>query len=296
MKRVLAIGVFDGVHVGHRAMLDLARSIAVGRDLSVCAVTFDPHPRAVVAPPPPPLLCSVERRLELLRAAGADRIEIIHFDKDVASVGPTRFVDEWIADRYDAAAVVVGQNFRYGRAAAGTYETLKEDCAKHGIDVATCPMLQVEGQVVSSTRVRSLIGDHGDVAAAAQLLTAPFQVAGEVVVGAKRGRELGMPTANLLIDSALLVPRDGVYGGWATVRGERWPAAISVGTNPQFTSGDPDAPRVVEAHLIGFDDDIYGEELSVTFELHVRAQGIFRSVEDLVERMNQDVREVAAAL
>jgi riboflavin kinase/FMN adenylyltransferase len=175
---------------------------------------------------------------------------------------------------------------------AVTLHTHRYYCEMRAIDVSTSPMVLVDGQVVSSSRVRTLLHDEGDVIRAGALLTAPFELSGVVVKGAQRGRQLGFPTANLELDPALLVPRDGVYGGVATVRGERFRAAISVGTNPQFTAGDELAPRVVEVHLLDFDDDIYGEVLGTTFEAHIRSQGVFASVDELVDRINLDVDEV----
>lgn len=293
---VIALGTFDGVHRGHRSMLDLARTAAAPEGREVVAATFDPHPRAVVAGGAPPLLCSVEERVERILAAGADRVEVVPFTQAFSRLTPAEFVDDWLVGRLDAAAVVVGHNFRFGHRAAGDLDTLRERCAAHGIDVVACDLLVDGNQPVSSSRIRRLLAG-GNAEFAAQLMGFPYELAAPVEHGARRGRELGMPTANLAVPPTRLVPADGVYGGVATLHGEAWPAATSVGTNPQFTSDQPHPPRTVEVHLIGYEaDDFYGEPLHVTFEQRIRGQWTFDSVGELVERMQQDLREVEAGL
>lgn len=277
-------------------MLDLARRAAEPDGRPVVAATFDPHPRAVVAGGAPPLLCSVEERVERILAAGADRVEVVPFTKSFSQLSPREFVDGWLVGRLQAAAVVVGHNFRFGHRAAGDVATLRELCAGHGIDVVVCDLLVDVDQPVSSSRIRRLLVG-GNVEFASQLLGFPYDLAGPVEHGARRGRELGMPTANLAIPATRLVPADGVYGGIATLHGEPWPAATSVGTNPQFTSDQAHPPRTVEVHLIGYDGpDFYGEQLHVSFEQRVRGQRTFDSVDELVERMQLDLREVEAGI
>lgn len=293
---VIALGTFDGVHRGHRSMLDLARQAAEPDGREVVAATFDPHPRAVVAGGAPPLLCSVEERVERILAAGADRVEVVPFTKAFSQLTPREFVDGWLVGRLDAAAVVVGHNFRFGHRAAGDVSTLRELCAEHGIEVVVCDLLVDVDQPVSSSRIRRLLAG-GNVELATQLLGFPYDLAAPVEHGARRGRELGMPTANLAVPISRLVPSDGVYGGIATLDGEPWPAATSVGTNPQFTSDQSHPPRTVEVHLIGYEGpDFYGSVLHVTFEQRIRGQRTFDSVDELVQRMQQDLREVEAGI
>lgn len=293
---VIALGTFDGVHRGHRSMLDLARTAAAPDGRPVVAATFDPHPRAVVAGGAPPLLCSVEERVERILAAGADRVEVVPFTDAFSKLSPRQFVDDWLVGRLHAAAVVVGHNFRFGHRASGDVGTLRELCGEHGIDVVVCDLLVDVDQPVSSSRIRRLLAG-GNVEFARQLLGFPYDLAAIVEHGARRGRELGMPTANLAVPPTRLVPADGVYGGIATLEGERWPAATSVGTNPQFTSDQAHPPRTVEVHLIGYDGpDFYGAHLHVTFDQRVRGQRTFDSVDQLIERMQQDLREVEAGV
>lgn len=293
---VIALGTFDGVHRGHRAMLDLARDAARPDGRPVVAATFDPHPRAVVAGGAPPLLCSIEERVERILAAGADRVDVVPFTRAFSRLTPAGFVDDWLVGRLDAAAVVVGHNFRFGHRAAGDVETLRELCAAHGVEVVACDLLVDGDQPVSSSRIRRLLAG-GNMELATQLLGFPYDVAATVEHGARRGRELGMPTANLAVPPTRLVPADGVYGGIATLHGSRHPAATSVGTNPQFTSDQPHPPRTVEVHLLGYDGpDFYGEQLHVTFEQRIRGQRTFDSVDELVACMQGDLRQVEAGL
>jgi riboflavin kinase/FMN adenylyltransferase len=250
----------------------------------------------VVAGGAPPLLCSVDERVERILAAGADRVEVVPFTKAFSQLTPRDFVDDWLVGRLDAAAVVVGHNFRFGHRASGDVAMLRELCGEHGIDVVVCDLLVDVDQPVSSSRIRRLLAG-GNVEFAEQLLGFPYDLEAPVEHGARRGRELGMPTANLAIPLARLVPADGVYGGTATLDGEAWPAATSVGTNPQFTADQAHPPRTVEVHLIGYEGpDFYGAPLHVTFEQRVRGQRTFDSVDQLVERMQQDLREVEAGI
>ncbi|MCW2925293.1 MAG: ribF [Thermoleophilia bacterium] len=293
---VVALGTFDGVHRGHRAMLDLAREAATPEGRTVVAATFDPHPRAVVAGGAPPLLCSIEERVERMEAAGADRVEVVPFTPAFSELTPQEFVDSWLVGRLSAAAVVVGHNFRFGHRAAGDVALLRELCAAHGIDVVVCDLLVDGDQPVSSTRIRRLLAG-GDMERASALLGRDYDLSAPVEHGARRGRELGMPTANLAIPPTRLVPADGVYGGFATLHGERWPAATSVGTNPQFTADQVHPPRTVEVHLIGYTGpDFYGEQLHVDIAERIRGQLTFDSLEGLIERMQVDLRDVEAGI
>jgi len=285
---VVVIGNFDGVHLGHRHVVNRARETAAEQSLAVVAVTFDPHPMAVLRPEHAPMtLTSLERRAELLAEAGADGVLALPFDRDVARWTPEDFVRRVLVDGLHAAAVVVGANFRYGHRAAGDVATLREAGERYGFTAEGIP-LDGGPQVWSSTYVRmSLAG--GDVAGAAEALGRPYAVRGVVVRGDQRGRELGFPTANVPAGGLTAVPPDGVYAG--TLRrldtGETYPAAISVGTNPTF---DGVRDRRVESYVLDRTDlDLYGVEVEVSFVERLRGMVAFESVERLIDQMSDDV-------
>lgn len=289
---VVALGTFDGVHRGHNAMLTLAKDAASKDDKRVVVATFDPHPRSVVAGGAPPLLCSIDERIRRIREAGADDVVVVPFTEALSKLTPDEFVNEWIIKNLRASAVVVGHNFRFGHRASGDVEVLRNLCAKHEIEVIVCDLLVDGDDPVSSSRIRRLLAG-GDVDNAARLLGKAYEIEAIVEHGARRGRELGMPTANLGVAPMKLVPLDGVYAGVAIhPDGSKWPAATSIGTNPQFTADQSSPPRTVEVHLIGYTgDDFYGESLYVDFRHHIRGQKTFDSVEKLVEQMQKDVSE-----
>ncbi|WP_026122640.1 bifunctional riboflavin kinase/FAD synthetase [Nocardiopsis halotolerans] len=290
---VAAVGVFDGVHRGHQAIL--ATAVGRGRELGlpVVVVTFDPHPETVLRGTTPPVLTPLERRLELLGEHGAEAVCVLPFTKDLSSLSHEEFVQRVLVDRLHASAVVVGEDFRFGHRAAGDVAALSELGAEHGF-TAHGVALVADGDTITSTRVRGLLAE-GDVAGAATLLGRPHRVGGEVVHGAARGRELlGFPTANMDLLPDTAVPGDGVYAGWLdravpVAGGEsRWPAAISVGTNPTFDG----AERTVEAYALDRDDlDLYGLRMSVDFTVRIRGQVRFDSIDDLIARMRVDVDE-----
>ena len=300
--RVVVIGVFDGVHRGHQALVDRAvrRSIEPGASgaREVIAVTFDPHPAAVLRPEHAPLmLTGVDRRCELLRAAGADEVAVLQFDKDFSQLSPAQFVDRLMDDVLGGRTVdafVAGSNFRFGKGAVADVATLREMGAERGfivdeVALVTERFADAPDVVWSSTFVRDSIA-AGDVAGAARVLGRPHCVEGIVVGGERRGRELGYPTANVDTGPGFAIPRDGVYAGWLTDGGHRWPSAISVGTNPQFQG----TVRTVEAYVLGRDDlDLYGHSVAVEFTAFIRGQEVFACVEDLVAQMSQDVAQAA---
>jgi riboflavin kinase/FMN adenylyltransferase len=271
-ERTVALGTFDGVHRGHAEVLATAR--AVGGTTTV--VTFWPHPRLVLGNRVD-LLSSLERRLELLEAGGADEVLVITFTEEVASLAPEEF-SEVVLRRIGATTVVVGENFRFGRAAAGHGELLE----RIGFDVRLVPLLED----VSSTRIRTLLRE-GDVVAAAALLGRPAEIEGTVVLGDQRGGTLGFPTANLAVPADLLVPAYGIYAGAA--RGHR--AAISIGVNPHY-GGDE---RRIEPHLLDFEGDLYGQRLVVELWLRLRDERAFASEEELVAQIASDVEATRAA-
>ncbi|MFE1169734.1 bifunctional riboflavin kinase/FAD synthetase [Nocardiopsis sp. NPDC058789] len=290
-RSVVAVGVFDGVHRGHQAILAAARGHADRLGLPVVAVTFDPHPERVLRGSTPAVLTPVDRRVELMASLGVDAVCVLPFDEALSSLGAEEFVRGVLSDRLGAAAVVVGEDFRFGHRAAGDVAALAELGEKYDF-VVDGVRLVVEGDTITSTRVRALL-DEGDVAAAAELLGRPHRVSGEIVHGAARGRELlGFPTANADLHPDTAVPGDGVYAGWLSrlepVEGHeaRWPAAISVGTNPTFDG----AERTVEAYALDRDDlELYGLRMAVDFTARIRGQERFEDIDALIVAMRRDV-------
>ncbi|MFD7918543.1 bifunctional riboflavin kinase/FAD synthetase [Streptomyces sp. NPDC059740] len=291
-RSVVTIGSFDGVHRGHQVII--GRAVARARELGVPAVlvTFDPHPSEVVRPGShPPLLAPHHRRAELAADLGVDAVLILPFTKEFSQLQPAEFVARVLADRLHAAVVVEGPNFRFGHKAAGDVGTLAELGEQHGFTVEVVDRFERgtvgEGRPYSSTLVRRLVAE-GDVAGAAEVLGRPHRVEGVVVRGAQRGRELGYPTANVETLPYSAVPADGVYAGWLHAQDEAMPAAISVGTNPQFDG----TARTVEAYAIDrVGLDLYGLHVAVDFVAFLRGQERFDTLEGLLERMAIDVKQ-----
>lgn len=297
-RPVVTIGNFDGVHLGHQHVIRRAREVADELGIPhVIAVTFDPHPIAVLRPEhAPPTLTTVETRVRLLEQAGADDVLVIPFSRELAGWSPERFIEEIIAGTLHAKAVVVGANFRFGNRAAGDVATLREAGAERDFVTVGIP-LDGGPQVWSSTYVRNCLAG-GDVEGAAEALGRPFTVRGEVVRGDRRGRELGYPTANVPTDGMVAAPADGVYAGWLRrLDGEAqepMPAAISVGTNPTF---EGDRERRVESYVLDRDDlELYGVPVEVSFVARLRGMKRFDSVDQLVETMADDVRRARQVL
>ena len=296
-RTVVTIGNFDGVHLGHQHVIRRAREVADELGVrDVVAVTFDPHPIAVLRPEhAPPTLTTIETRVRLLEEAGADDVLVIPFSRELADWSPERFIDEIIVEALHAKAVVVGANFRFGSRAAGDVATLRE--AGEERDFRTVGIALDGGpQVWSSTYVRNCL-TAGDVEGAAEALGRPFTVRGEVVRGDERGRELGYPTANVPTTGMHAAPADGVYAGWLRRLdgdGDPLPAAISVGTNPTF---EGDRERRVESYVLDRDDlELYGVPVEVSFVARLRGMKRFDSVDELVETMADDVRRARAVL
>ena len=304
-RSVVTIGNFDGVHLGHQHVVRRAREVGDELGLEhVVAVTFDPHPIAVLRPEhAPPTLTGIDERVALLEAAGADAVLVVPFDRQIAEWSPERFVEEILVDALHAGAVVVGANFRFGKRAAGDVATLRELGAVHGFETVG---IALDGgpQVWSSTYVRTCLA-AGDVEGAAEALGRPVSVRGVVQRGDQRGRDLGYPTANVPTRTTA-VPADGVYAGWLTVLrtaggGESgpgadgpMPAAISVGTNPTFAG---ERSRRVEAYVLDRDDlELYGCEVEIVFVKRLRGMLRFESVDDLVSAMRDDVDQAREVL
>ena len=283
---VVAVGVFDGVHGGHKVLIDRARRIADQRSLPLVVASFNPHPAMVLRPGTfLGLLTLPERRAELLRDAGADRVEFLTFDDTLRNMSADEFVENIIQGRLHAAAVVVGRNFRFGRKASGDVDALQVLANKYGFDVDVVD-LAGDTQSWSSTRIRQAIL-AGDVAMARDLLARPHRLSGPVVHGDHRGRELGFPTANIAVPEELLIPMDGVYSAIVRVAGQSYPAAVSIGTNPTFEGV---LSRRVEAHVIGHTDlHLYGQMADLDFIDFVRPMLKFEGIDPLIAAMNNDV-------
>ncbi|HYX59506.1 MAG TPA: bifunctional riboflavin kinase/FAD synthetase [Streptosporangiaceae bacterium] len=294
---VATIGEFDGVHRGHQRVVERARELAQSRQLPVVAITFDPHPDEVIRPGShPPLLTTARRRSELLAALGADAVFVLPFNLEFSRLSPDEFVRVVLSERLHAAAVVVGENFRFGHKAAGDVPMLAQLGEKYDFTAEGVPLLVDDGVTISSTYIREQLAG-GDVAAAARALGRPHRVEGVVVRGHMRGRGLGFPTANLETATHTATPADGVYAGWLAsldldgAETARWPAAISVGTNPTFGTGD----RTVEAYALDRDDlDLYGVHAAIDFTARLRGTERFDSVEALISQMHEDVARARA--
>ena len=292
-RTLVTIGNFDGVHRGHRAVVRHAREVAaeVGVD-RVVAVTFDPHPFAVLRPDHAPVqLTTIEERAALLADAGVDDVLAVPFTKELAGFSPERFVVEILVETLHAAAVVVGANFRFGKMAAGDVATLVELGGEHGF-LAEAVDLDGGPQVWSSTYIRTCLA-AGDVSGAAEALGRPVTVTGPVQRGDQRGRDLGYPTANVAATGA--VPADGVYAGWLHgVEDQPLPVAVSVGTNPTF---DGERERRVEAYVLDRDDlELYDRVVTVELVEHVRGMVRFDGVDALLEAMAGDVARTRQVL
>jgi riboflavin kinase / FMN adenylyltransferase len=293
----VTIGAYDGVHLGHRALLGDLSDRAAAKGLSTVVVTFDRHPAAVVRPESAPKqLTSLEQKLELLAECGIDRTLVVSFDEARADETAEEFVGEVLVDQLGARLVVVGEDFHFGHGRKGNVELLRRLGAEHGFEVVGVGLTGDGSEAVSSTRIRALIA-AGDVAGAARLLGRPHEVRGHVVRGDGRGGpELGFPTANVPVDDDIALPADGIYAGYLTrADGSVHRAAISVGRRPTFYEPGT-APVLVEAYLLGFDGDLYGEAVRVSFAEHLRAEQRFDSVEALIAQMKADVEATERVL
>ncbi|GAA1748052.1 bifunctional riboflavin kinase/FAD synthetase [Agromyces humatus] len=291
----VTIGKFDGVHQGHRAVISRLRGIAESEGLKAAVVTFDRNPLALLAPEKcPDALVSVRQKLELLATTGIDATLMLPFDRALASVPATEFVERVLVDTLAAKAVLVGRDFRYGARGAGDVDLLVDLGATFGFTVEVIDDVTPQGgRRVSSTWVRELLAE-GDVRHATELLGHTPTVSGIVVHGAKRGRELGFPTANLTPESEGLIPADGVYAGWLTDAGTRYPAAISVGDNPTFEGV---AKKQVEAYVLDRELDLYDHVVDIEFVERIRGMVAFTNIPDLIDTMRGDVdhsREILA--
>jgi riboflavin kinase/FMN adenylyltransferase len=291
---VVAIGKFDGVHIGHLAIVRQLTELAQERSASSIVVTFDRHPAALFAPETAPEdITGLDHRIELLAGAGVDATLVLPFTHELAALSPRDFAQQVLVDGLRACVVLVGHDFRFGAQAAGDVAALRELGAEFGFDVVIVDDVHdVQGNRASSSAIRALML-AGNVAAASELLGRLPSVQGVVVHGAARGRELGFPTANLSQESTGLVPDDGVYAGWLTADGVRYPAAISVGTNPTF---EGQLHRTVEAYVIDEDLDLYDKHAVVEFAARLRGMESFAGIEPLITQMHKDVDQARKVL
>jgi riboflavin kinase/FMN adenylyltransferase len=289
---VIAIGVFDGVHIGHQQLISDTIAIARDRRCTACVLTFDRDPDQVVTPAhPAPQLISFADKVRLISALGPDAILIVPFDEWLASLSPDDFCIDVLLDAAEPVACVVGYDFRFGTRASGDADTLRALGSLHGFQVVTHPLVHADGAPVTSTRIRALVA-QGDVTAAARLLGRPHRLHGEVVRGEGLGATLGTPTANLAVPREFALPADGVYAGWATVAEGRFAAAISVGLPPTF----PDATCVLEAHLLGYAGELYGQPIMLEFVERIRDQRAFQDRETLATAIHADVARTSMLL
>lgn len=266
--RRVAVGMFDGVHLGHREVIRGSDTV----------LTFDPHPLAVLHPEATPkLLQSPRIKRDTIEGLGVEELVVIPFDREFASKPPEQFVTEVLVERLGATHVSVGENFRFGRKAEGDPAFLS---SRSEFETRVVPLVEVHGETVSSSHIRGLVA-AGEVKEAAAFLGGPFMFEGQVVHGDKRGRTLGFPTANIVPDDRLAVPGHGVYAAWAHGR----PAAVNVGVRPTFVTG---RGLLIEAYLLDFDDDLYDQTLRVAFAERLRGEKRFESVDELVEQMGRD--------
>lgn len=297
----VTIGAYDGLHLGHRAVIAEVRREAESRGLASAVVTFDRHPAAVVRPETAPkLLCDLDQKLELLESTGVDLVVVITFDEQRAAETAEEFVQEVLVDCLHARTVIVGADFHFGKGRGGNVALLNELGADLGFDVHGMALVDVDGQPagaeqrVSSTAIRWALAE-GDVTTAAQMLGRPHEVRGLVQHGDKRGRELGFPTANVSVPGSILLPADGIYAGWLRREGgDVLPTAISLGRRPTFYE-TADA-SLLEAHVLDFAGDLYDEHVAVRFVQRLRGEAKFDSVDELVEQMQRDVAEARQVL
>jgi len=280
--RRVAVGEFDGVHLGHRAVIQGSDTV----------LTFEPHPLSVVRPDAAPkLLTTLERKAELVAELGVEELVVIPFDRAFAQRSAEDFIEHVLVETLQATHVSVGENFRFGHRAGGDTQLLAGDPS---FVTRVVPLVEVEGEVVSSSHIRGLVL-AGEVDVAARFLGAPFAMRGEVVAGDRRGRELGFPTANLIPDQALIQPGHGIYAARACWGDEVRCAAVNVGVRPTFKT---DLVVLVEAYLLDWDGDVYGEQLTIEFLARLRGERRFDSAEALIDQMHRDVddaRRVYAA-
>lgn len=291
-EAVIAIGAFDGLHIGHRHLIERTVADARERGVAACVVTFDPDPDCVVGPGPAPKLMTADDRLRLLAASGVDAVVVVPFTPAVAALDHEGFLDGILGDALTIRAIHVGSDFRLGRGGACTVEVMRAWGVARGVDVHGHHLVLADGSVVSATRIRHQLA-HGEVETAAHGLGRHFAVRGQVCRGRGQGTGMGFPTANIAVPSGLQLPADGVYAGLALVDGTVWPAAINVGLPPTFA--DRPGSAHLEANLIGFAGDVRGAEIMLAFTRFLRPSRVFDSTDELIATVMGNIDEIRHA-
>ncbi len=293
ISAVTAIGVFDGVHIGHAALLKATVERAHALGIGSAVVTFDRDPEQVVVPDKHiPQLLTLDDKIACISETGIDTVLIVPFDLDIARMAPERFIEDVLVATFEPKEVFVGEDFHFGHMAQGDVALLQEIGTRLGFVVTPMPLVQEGGKPVTATRIRSLIAT-GEVEEAARLLSRPHRIRGTVVHGRGEGEDvLGIPTANISFSPHAALPRDGVYAGYGSVGEQRFPAAVSVGRPPMY----PISLDRMEVHLVGFEGDLYGREVLVEFLARLRDQKVFDSEEELAEAMRSDIEQTVKVL
>lgn len=288
---IVTLGNFDGIHLGHARILEKVAERASALDLPSVVYTFEPHPVRVVAPGVSlPLITDLEDKSTLIEGFGIDYLVLARFTKEFASKHPREFVEEVVVGKLRAEEVWVGHDYSFGKGRSGTVDYLTELGGELGFEVNVIPAFRIDGEIVSSSRIRELVGE-GRVDRAAKLLGRNYRIKGTVVRGRDVGKALGFPTANLEVENEL-VPAEGVYAAWAVVDGRRMEAVVNIGTAPTFDRGE----RTVETHLMDFDRDLYGARVALEFAKRLRSERTFESKEALAAQIKKDTAEALEIL
>lgn len=286
----VAIGVFDGVHLGHREVLNCLLGHAQSDYLLSTVLTFEPHPAMLLRPESAPLLLTdLSRKLALFEKLGIERTAVLEFDDEVAGIAPRDFVKDFLCDALNAKSVVIGEDFHYGSSRDGTVETLREGGAEHGFKVDAVDLFSLSSapEPISSTAIRRALAG-GRVKEVTRMLGRLYSIEGEVIVGDKRGRTIGFPTANLPVSQQRAWPADGVYAGWFTDEREvRRPCAVNIGRRPTFYQHAEHS--ILEAHVLDFDGDLYGQKVEVEFVDFLRSERRFSGIDELKEQLAKDI-------
>lgn len=287
-QSVVTVGTFDGVHRGHQVIIEHLRLRAEEQSGTSTLISFDPHPRSVVGNSDVPLLTTVDRRADLLKELGIDRFVVIPFTDEFAALSPTAYVEEVLVDRIGLQEITVGYDHRFGRRREGDVSLLRECGDEYGFDVDVIPAQKIDHDIVSSRHIRELVGEQGAVAEAADFLGRPYQLGGVVARGEGRGREMGYPTANIVLDDPRkLVPKRGVYATTVTgPKGNEYGGMMNIGRRPTFDEMEV----TVEVHLFDFEGDLYGDRLSVQFLRRLRDEQKFDSPDALAMQLSEDER------
>ena len=284
---VVALGFFDGVHLGHKRIFETTVALARENGFVSAACTFDTHPRAFVHGVAPGMLCTLEQRIELIKAEGIERVEVLHFDEKMANMEPCAFV-ELLKNEYGCKIGVCGNNFRFGKNAQGTPDSLRQ----FGVDANVCDFVTEDGQNVSSSRIRKLLSE-GSAKKAAELLGKPYTLSGKVVDGFKLGRQMGRPTMNLKPDNGLLIPQNGVYASRVEMDGKIYDSITNIGTRPTFSTDDVIS---IETHILDFSDMIYGKQVKLMFIDRIRGEKTYSDYTQLVAQINADIEQTQIIL